>query len=67
MLSDTFKIVDDDQRYLNRLIELITGNYKHDFGGEHVDFTISELPLQEVGEIDNEDVIVFFSEEANIL
>ena len=69
VLSATFKIVDDDRRYLNRLIGLITGNYKHDFGGEQVDFTISktELPLQEVGEIDNEDVIVFFDEGANIL
>ena len=43
MLCATFKIVDDDRRYLNRLIELIRGNYKHDFGEEEqkVDFTVS--------------------------
>ena len=71
MLCATFKIVDDDRRYLNRLIELIRGNYKHDFGEEEqkVDFTVSdeaELPLQEIeGESDNEGVIVFFDDEGN--
>ena len=54
MLSATFKIADDNRRYLTRLVEHIKENYRHGFG--HIDFAVESkeegevlVPLREHG------------------